>query len=212
MPTSPAERYIIRMSNSGVNPLNFAQFGIELLGGSLVPVPQVVAQLCAYVVSVGAGAIAEDTFIDRVTYQEAGTDGYLPQPFPTTEWAALVAANPDLGAATAYSGIVVGTGGLAPLGTSIVVTEYSATGGPSGRGRHFIPFVNTTCLDTATGFLNAANIAAIGVSYATYISPSGVDGASFLDPVVVPESGGTEKAVVTVVVQPVLSNLRSRRR
>lgn len=212
MPTSVAQKFLVKCSNAGVDPLNFQEFGIEIDSTSVVPTATCVAQILAYFMSVAAGAIATNTHVESVSYKAPGNVGFIPQPFPVTAWAALVALNPDLGAASTYAALEPGTGGLAPLGTSIVVTEYSAVSGPKGRGRHFLPFINQTCLDDVTGFVNAGNRAAIEAAYNTYVlnTVSG-NGSVALTPVIASSDGDFETVVTNVVCQQVLSNLKSRR-
>lgn len=214
MPNPIADMYVMSLTNSNEGGiLNVAQIGLECAPAGGSDRDTTVAQWVAYIVAARGYFLASGTLITGVKYREHGTGGFVEVPFPSAEYGALVALNPALVALSDYDSVVLGaSGGLAPVGTSVCVTEYTSTFGRTGRGRHFLPFVNKAKVDGA-GLLDTNSIVNIEDAYTNYIRTANPSfGTVGLAPVVQNAARTTIKAITTVKAQPVLSNLRSRRR
>lgn len=210
-----ADRYIVTLTNDAVEATNYAQFGIEC-EGALGPTPaEQLAQIVAYAASMRA-IMAVSCRIYAVRFIPQGSAVSTYPAFPVAEYAVLRAANTaglpvltDWGQDLSAAGFAPA---LLPLGTSIVVTEYTATGGPAGRGRHFIPFIGNLTV-TAGGLVLPSVVTFVQAMYRRYIFPAiGDAGTGDLQPVVLNAAGTTEKFVTNVRCQPIFSNLESRRR
>lgn len=215
MPNPAADMWVMTLTNSNEGgPLNPAQFGVEIDPASTQPNFQVAAQLIAYVVATKNAFLNTGTLIDRLQFRASGTGGFIDFEFPTDTYADLVDLNPgNLVAMEGYGEVVIGaSGGLAPVGTSVCVTEYTAQFGRSARGRHFLPFVNKARVDN-TGQLTPESRTTIEQGYEDYILTGSEDlGSQPLRPVVQNAGHSTIKPITHVKAQGVLSNLRSRRR
>lgn len=206
------DRYVIKMLNDNVSATNYEQFGIECnLASNGVLQGQGAAQIIAYIAKNASAILANDSQIAAIMLTPSGTNLGVNIPFPVTEYAALKVLDAALPTMTAYGVAIGASGGLAPLGTSIVVTEYTNVGGPAGRGRHFFPFYNKAKVD-GNGLADSASRAAVVVNYSDWILGDGAFAVDGLTPLVVNALGTTTKAVLSVKAQPILSNLRSRRR
>ncbi|MGV0986820.1 MAG: hypothetical protein ACOYB2_19925 [Limnohabitans sp.] len=217
-----ADHWTIVMVNDNVSELNYAEFGIETSFGSVPEATDAerLAQIIAYTACAAGQLCAEGTRIIGVKFRATDAEVSTMPPFPVAEYAALQTANVDdfpwLIEMDAYGEDIGDSGsGLQALGTSVVVTEYSDTGGPSGRGRHFIPFVNGTCVSSG-GYLATAIRSTVALCYRAFIQGATTSplasGTVNLAPLITNAAHTTTKAVENVVVQPVFSNLRSRRR
>lgn len=215
-----ADRWTIKLTNDNVNEINYAEFGIELSAASPATPTQQWSQIVAYVLGVASQCCAAGTRIREMSYRPSTSTVSSPFPWDAVTYNALASANvanyPWLVAMSDYGADIGDSGtGLSPLGTSVVVTEYSATGGPSGRGRHYIPFINGNCI-TAGGYLGTAIRTTIELCYSNFIMDKALSpaptGTGDLFPVVENAAGTTAKPIVTVKAQPVFSNLKSRRR
>lgn len=207
------DHYVVKFTNDSVNPLNFQLCDMDL-DGTLSPLPPVAtAQILAYFAGQSLETAAASLRIVSVTLTPAGTNLGTLVPFPVAEYAAIRAAFGSLPAMAAY-GVAIGRAGesLAPLGTSIVVTERTATGGPGGRGRHFLPFISENLIG-GDGYVASTAIAPVEANYGRFIQDS-TGSAALVDlhPILVNAAQTTQKNITTVSCQPVFSNLRSRRR
>lgn len=215
-----AQRWIVLTTNDNVNEINFAEFGIELQDGNAVSNEQTAVQIIAYTAVVGAEVMADGTRLAGLKLREAGENVSIDYPFPVDAYDTFQTANvanyPGMVAMAAYGEVIGDPGaGLAPLGTSAVITEYSAIGGPAGRGRHYLPFIGGTCI-TPGGYLDPTIRATLELAYNNLIlgldlSPIPV-GADPLMPVIENSAGTVAQTVTGVKAQPVFSNLKSRRR
>lgn len=216
------DRWTIVMVNDNVSELNYAEFGIE---ASLDSIPgstleEKAAQIIAYTACAAGQVCAEGTRIVALKHRPGGAEVSVNLPFPADEYAALQTANVDdfpwLIVMDAYGEDIGDSGsGLQALGTSVVMTEYTETGGPAGRGRHYIPYINGTCV-SAGGYLATSIRSTVELCYAAFIqnkltSPA-ASGTVDLIPVVMNAGGTSHKVITYVKAQPVFSNLKSRRR
>jgi hypothetical protein len=214
-----ASRFIFRFENDNVEAVNYQEFGIELgCDVAVIGLEQVVAQLLGYVTGACRWVSDQHTKLVGIDYRATLSTVSVPVAFPTAEYAAFYAANvaafPKMVGITGYGQDLGETGNpLAPLGTSIVVSEYTATGGPSGRGRHFLPFIGAYSV-TGGGYVQPTHRAALKEYYERLL----MDGVTVtapwepLQPVVENAAGTTVKNITNVKAQPVFSNLESRRR
>lgn len=209
------DRCVLTFTNTNVEATNYQQFGIEFSSPALGDYQKVFAQIIAYAAAAGV-TMASGTSIENLKWIGAGTNVGIFVPFPVAEYADLVAdSGGSIVAMSAYGVDLVAPGfELCPLGTSIVVSEYTAIGGPAGRGRHFLPFTSTQNL-TAGGLVDLATRTLVTEAYSDLIlNPAGgsYSTAIAVNPVVGNSAGTTETAITNVKVQPVFSNLESRRR
>lgn len=210
---SIADKYIVRFTNTNVNSLNFQLCDIDIQGNGTTAMNVAAAQIIAYFAGQGAESMADGTSITSVTYIASSTNLGVVVPFPNTEYDAIQAEFTSLPVMSAY-GVEIGrsTGSLAPLGTSIVMTERTASGGPSGRGRHFLPFISEELVNTQ-GQVASTAITNLEANYKRFIL-DGFAATSLvnLNPKVVNAAGDTTRSITTAQAQPVFSNLASRRR
>lgn len=215
MPGAIYQRFIVQITNTGVDAANYAQFGIELVANEADPIEEQLAQIVAYATSASYSCMANGVRLAGVLYYAPGSNLGVQLPFPATEYAAIRAATTGLPAMSDWNDADFDAGGtrpLTPLGTSIVVSEYSNTGGPGGRGRHYLPFVASNTVD-AGGRVAQATRDAIEASYRQYIwNNPATPPLNDIFPVIGNAAGTTEKIVVNIKAQPVFSNLESRRR
>ncbi|HEV8177034.1 MAG TPA: hypothetical protein VGP44_05035 [Gemmatimonadales bacterium] len=211
--------WIVKFQNDNVDATNYqiVDFDIDY---TIVGVPQSsneqVAEILAYFGAL-SGGFATGTRLVEVGWRGPGSAGATPWPFPLTEYNAI-RADPDAGpwalpAWTAY-GTAMGSGNLAPLGTSISVSERTAQVGRTGRGRHFLPFTSANTV-SAGGTVGTGRLALIDDAYATFLLGAGTTplAATPAPGVVVSNRAKTTAyAITTVKAQPVFSNLESRRR
>lgn len=208
-----ADKYIVRFANAQVNALNFQLCDVDVDGPSITPVQRASAQIIAYFAAQGIESMSNNTSITSVTVVQAGTNLGINVPFPVAQYAAIVAEFPSLPVMTAY-GVNIGrsSGTLAPLGTSIVVTERTGSGGPGGRGRHFLPFVSEELVN-AQGQVAGTAITNLQANYGRFIlDDTGASSLIDILPVLQNAGGSTKIPIVSAQVQPIFSNLASRRR
>jgi hypothetical protein len=207
------DHYVVKFTNDAVNSLNFQLCDMDVANTMGASDAQVLAQIIAYFAAQATESAAQNTRLADVIFYPAGTNFGLHPSFPATEFTAIHTEYSSIPNLTAY-GQNVGRSGeaLAPLGTSIVVTEYSATGGPGGRGRHFLPFISENLINSG-GQVESTAIAAIEPNYGRFLmdNPAGTS-ITDLTPTVVKADQSVNAPVVAVKCQPVFSNLRSRRR
>lgn len=206
-------RFVAQFDNSNVDAANYQLVDLDASAVTTLTDAEIAAQFIAFWVVVGPSVIATGTSLVSVTKYPIGGGAGVPIPFPVAEYAALVVDVPGLPSRTAYPAAVGATASaLAPLGTSVVVTEYTGVGGPGGRGRMFTPFAAVGAVDSA-GFVSSSARSAIEVAYRLWLqdSPPTLSTGSVL-PVLTHVSGATPDPITTVKAQPVFSNLESRRR
>lgn len=215
------DRYLAVLENSAVNSLNYQELGFEVNpspGG--ITVPEMAARIIGYLAQ--CTTCATGTTITAIKVRLAGAPGFTTVPYPAGNYTVVdgdavtdgFTTQPGTGA---YP-FALGAGALCPLGTSISVTENTATAGPTGRGRHFLPFVSATVVASG-GQLAPAYRTAILNAYREFFlatKPGGGAASGTLAnpvPVVVTNAAGTPLHAITgITPQPVFSNLESRRR
>lgn len=205
--------FVVKFTNDSVNPTNYALCDIDLRPTYAGTVAVANAQIQAYFAGQGTEAMAAGTKIQEVLYYAPGTNLGVLLPFPAAEYAVIHTAFAGLPNLTAYGQNIGRTGeNLAPLGTSIVVTEYTAVGGPAGRGRHYLPFISENLVGT-DGFVASTALAPMKNNWEQFIRDNPNDTATIdLQPTVINAAQSTSTPITVVKVQPVFSNLRSRRR
>lgn len=214
-----ADRFVLKFENDAVDANNFQEYGIETVyDPAVVDLEVAVAQIIAYASCVAFNCSAEGTRLVSIMFTEHGTNVAVPQLYPASLVDAIVDANASLFAFPAINnayGNELGDSGdtLAPLGTSIVQTEYTAIGGPGGRGRHYLPFVGKEAVDVS-GFVRPLLRNALQDAYRAFILASDTlaTGVVGLQPVVENAAKTTVTPITSVKCQPVFSNLSSRRR
>jgi hypothetical protein len=205
--------FVLKFSNPNVDAANYQIVDHDLASTTLATDAEALAQLIAFWQQTGFNSIAVGTNLVEATLYPLGGGAGVAQPFPVAAHAALVVIDPTLPPATAFPvDVGASSSGLAPLGTSIVVSEYTAVGGPGGRGRLFIPFVAEATV-TAGGTLDPTIAATIATLYGHWIhGGTFAFGTEDLEPVIVHRNGDPATDVTHVKAQPVFSNLESRRR
>lgn len=136
--------------------------------------------------------------------------------FPATELVALTGGN---GLGSTWGAVDFGAGAMAPVGTSILVTERTDIGGRH-NGRCYLPWPATACFGS-NGYVLASTIAQARGAYealflgatANGVLPSGW--TPFTVPPAIRTKIGTEvsaQPVRTVSVSPIPATLSSRKR
>lgn len=204
-------KYTARITNDNVDPNNFQLVGFTFDNTENDPVNT--SLVLAYLAE-ASNTYASGTRIIGVSARTAGSAGGVDVPFPVTEYAANASGGAadghPLPAMAAY-GVSIGGGGLTPLGTSISVSERTSTVGPTGRGRHFLPFTSTTQI-TAGGRLAPSTITEISDKWRYWFGYGPSSPYVLVGPVITNRLLAIPKVILTVKAQPVLSNLESRRR
>jgi len=214
-----ADRFILKFENDAVDANNFQEYGIEtVFDPGVVDLVDATAQIIAYASCCAKNASAEGTRLTGIMYVANGTNMSVPLSYPATEVQAIVTANSslfDFPAVNNAYGLDIGDAGntLAPLGTSIVMSEYTDVGGPGGRGRHFLPFIGQDAVDGA-GFARSILRTALQDAYNAFIRATDTlaTGVVNLQPVVENAAKTTVTPITNIRSQPVFSNLSSRRR
>lgn len=214
-----AVRFLARFTNTSVPTTNYAlcDFDFNPLVGTTLP--ELGAQIIGYLQQ--CDVFAEATHLVDLSYRNAGAAGFTPLPFPVAEYAAVDAAAVVDGFTSApmttYATRLAGTGVLLPLGTSISVSERTAHAGPTGRGRHFLPFIAAS-VNNGVGQVASLYLSAIENAYNEFflgIKPGGGAATQPVpDPVIVVTNaaGTTQYPIVSCKPQAIFSNLESRRR
>jgi hypothetical protein len=204
-------RMVAKYVNASVNPDNYQLVDFDFDSSTLTE-KELAAQILAYGNLLGSvGVIATQTQCIDITSRPSGSAGATSVPFPTAEYVALHALLATVGTYTSYTQFI-GGGALAPLGTSVSVSERTAFPGRSGRGRHFLPYCGVSAV-AADGSVDATAIFDIESFYNALFLGSLVGGPVATKAVVRPNntlSGG--HLIVSCKAQPIFSNLESRRR
>lgn len=199
-------RYTITMENATIGSQNQAVLGFTF-NNSETDANNAAAAIL-YIASASAQMMAGGSSVVGVSMRAAGSLGALELPFPDPEYSDLqtALAGPHVSTTTMTDyGVSIGGGSLAAVGTSVCVTERTATLGRTGIGRHFLPFVTSACI-TAAGLFNSTNAANVAASYHDVFADGG------FDPCVCPANLTAPKPVTLVQPLAILSNLRTRRR
>lgn len=214
-------KYIARFTNPNVNPLNFQLVDFDI-NNSVETVAMAAARIIGYLCQ--ADVMAAGTILVSLDFRAFGSAGGVPIPFPVSEYSAVDAAAVADGFTTAPRAVFpcpVGTSGtvLCPLGTSISVSEVSGVPGPTGRGRHFLPFINASTV-LAGGTLDGTYVTAVQNAYNEFflnnkpggggIATAPLDAGSGI--AITNVTGTPMHDVIVCKAQPVFSNLESRRR
>jgi hypothetical protein len=199
-----------------IGPANQALVGFNF--NTISSKEQCAAAILGYIGG-NTGLFAAGTKLVGLQVRAAGAAGSTQMPFPSVEYLALQSINPGVFAVWGGYGAVPGAGGaLCPLGTSVSVTENTLTVGPRGRGRHYLPYIQAAIVASNGGVTNGAQSGirnayekAFGfVDIGTGVHAPTVNPAVTRSPV--PIGPNPYYDIVNVKVQPVFSNLRSRRR
>lgn len=121
------------------------------------------ATVCAAFV-VGGAPCAANSRITGATYRADGSPSANSVGFDAATWAALEAAYPSL-LPTGWTawGNAFGSGGLAPLGCSVMLSEHTSTPGRSGTGRIHMPWPSSAVINSAGLVSDAARANIEGV-------------------------------------------------
>lgn len=209
----PVVRYTLKCRNTQVSPENYQLVGFTMNNGKTNAINA--ARCLAYISTVGFITTAQGTSVESCNVRVAAAAGGFDIPFPRSEYDAAIAS---LNAAGAFPRVAMDYGTeigfetsvLAPLGTSVSVSEITATVGPTGRGRHFLPYVGAASVFT-NGRLQAAAAALIRLKYiACFFDPTVLENPMIT--VVTPQNLTAPKLITEVKAQQIFSNLESRRR
>jgi hypothetical protein len=111
---------------------------------------------------------ASDTYVHSIQAGPAGGHGQFPVTFPTVDYAALVAADSNLDAMTAY-GVRYGFNDLTARGIGAVITRKTTTVGRHGRGRLTTPWLPVSAV-TSEGQLLSASAAVPVTGWGLYMN------------------------------------------
>jgi len=136
-------------------------------------------------------------------------------PFNAALWANVRIVDDWLPAATDW-GFTLGSGDLAPAGSSVLYLEHTAHPGRSFTGRVNTPYLPVTLLNEA-GQLDISLRSALQTRYARYLLGAGNADNSFISPLGVSPAVYSKKLdqltpITSSTVQPNPSRLRSRQR
>ena len=200
------KRYTVTMENSTIGAQNQAVLGFTFNNSETDAANAAAAIL--YIASASAQMMAAGSSVVGVSMRAAGSLGALELPFPDPEYndlkTALAGPHVSTTAMTDY-GVSIGGGSLAAVGTSVCMTERTATLGRTGIGRHFLPFVTSACI-TSAGLFSSTNATNVGLSWHDVF----IDGG--FDPCVTPANLSSPKPITLIQPKAILSNLRTRRR
>lgn len=213
-------KWVAKFQNANVDASNYQMCDLDT-SAAVSSEDEFAAQIIAYFASLAMQAT--DTSLVELSARAIGDPGFHSIAFPTTAYAAvaIAAAADSIGInamSTGYASNLGGSGhALAPLGTSVSVSEKTATAGPTGRGRHFLPFITSNVVNSG-GTLVSTYLQTTLDAYNYFIRGIKPDGSAAttpvvdLQPVVTNAAGSPTHAITTIKVQPVFSNLESRRR
>lgn len=205
-----AGKLTVKVQNANVDASNYQLVNFDF-NADVADLDGCAAACIAYLASCGASdAIAGSSSIVGIESRAAGSAGAVSVPFPAAAYTALLGTGtPPPTFALAYPA-GIGGGAMCPLGTSISVSEKTATVGRTGRGRHFLPYTSNDAINGG-GTLLAAVQGLIETYYDQFMFGTAIGISP--DPVV--RAGGVYSGghpITVVKAQPVLSNLESRRR
>lgn len=207
-------KMVARFENSNVSSANYALIDFDFRSTDL-SMEQLGALVITYCeVMGGRGILGDDTILQGVQQRAIGTAGFLPLPYPVTQASTAMADyntefSTALTSAGAY-GVTLGAGVLAPLGTSVSVSEITGHAGRTGRGRHFLPYVSAGAVDSSGQLLSAGRTYVEQAYNFLILDNTTFSGAPI--PVVTGTWDGTGHEIIACKAQPVFSNLESRRR
>lgn len=169
-------------------------------------------RVMAYLIA--SGVMGGGTSIERI-YRSPEAGGAAQEvPWPAGNWS-LAAGGLNRDPNQSSYPVAIGSGAYAPVGTSIAVSEYTAGGGRTGRGRHYLPFIKADVID-GNGFLSPSAQAAVADAWATYIVDEGQVspglGPAGIKPSVYSKKENVQRETLAITVSPTPANLRSRRR
>lgn len=205
-------KVIVSIANDAIGESNPAQVSFDF--SSQLNPDQLVARCISYLALAGQAVWAQGTRIIGARIRLNGDAGSVDWPFPVLEYASDKASFAGLGKTiptmTAY-GVVLGGGALAPIGTSVCVSEQTATASRKGRGRHYMPFVASTAVDGVGQYKsNLADALAESVSVAFLVND--LVGRSIVGWSVKGKVSDPYLQIVGVKPRRILSNLNSRRK
>lgn len=175
------------------------------------------AQLLAYIADIGVHVGHEQAVVGMNLKIDSGPNTPLSFPSFYTTLRTNNGAR-SLPTLTAF-GDAFGGGPALPTGISACVKESTVRGGKH-NGRHFVPFLDTSCM-TSEGTTASACAGAIEDSWETWMGttvavPTGTDAIPILPEVLGRTSPGDPTLIATLItgigVSPLLSMLRSRKR
>lgn len=203
-----SNKIVVVLSNSQHNDANNKQMlDFNFLVANAVPQMNKAAHIVAYLTA--SKICAAGTSINQILWDPEGAAGAIPLPYPIVEYAALRAANPTLPDVSAY-GVIFGSSGLCPIGTSLCVQERTATPGRSGRGRHFLPYCNSGGV-APNGGVSAQTISEVAIAQAGFLAFA-APGTVNLGLCVYSQKLSIDSVITSYSSSLVYSSLRTRRR
>lgn len=172
----------------------------------------VAAQLIGFTalaLSISAAACS----LDRITVSTGGGPA-IDVPFPDSELSAIngaVDAPYNASVAEGGYGVPIGSGSYLPIGSSLLLTEFTAIGGRH-NGRKYLPWTEQGAVDGSTGTVQASVIGNIRAYYLYWLlatNPSGGAAAGIPD-TIAPVAGATNSPIGDVKVSGAVARLRSR--
>lgn len=161
-----------------------------------------------------ASVIGPACYATGIFKRPSGAAGGFPVPFPVTEYAALVAANPGaIPASTVYNNTTGGGTAFEPIGTAITVSLYTVVPGRKTTGRHYLPWIATDVND-GNGHLVVTAPGQIEDAYDAFIqgnTNSNYTGLVNLAPAVQSATAGTTN-ILTPKVSTNYARLKTRTR
>lgn len=206
------------ITNGVTGPGNLAEIGFSF--DTAESAEQCGAQVALYLAGM-PGIFAPNTGLLALKRRNVGAAGSSFMAFPAAQFASERAKNTSFFAnpMTDYSTFIGNGATYAPQGTSICVTEGSATVGRRGSGRHFLPFTSQDVIEAFSGRVAVGPLQRVKDSYRKALGIEAMTGTVFASPVnsciTGREVGGVAAPYLPVTnVRPssLCSNLSSRRR
>lgn len=212
-------RIKMSIANTHTSPANPAVIGLDVdLAGTSVA--QALAQFIGFAWNtavIGDGSSIQDATVAEYSELRFGPSSHVP--WPAAELADLGSDN-SLNFGASYGAVTFGQpGGIAPLGTSVLITETTQIGGRH-NGRMYLPWASPAAFDSA-GVVTALARGQVAAAYNAWILGNKV-GTSWMEspagdhiealPSVVVGAGGTSHPVLGVRVSTTPATLSSRKR
>jgi hypothetical protein len=204
-----AGKLMVTLANDTVGQGNASIIDFDFAAGVTTDV--YAARALIYLTRTAPNVFAAGTRILGARWRPFGEAGSIDVEFPDAEWEHLVAGVPMFVPPNPHAyGAPLGSGTLAPIGTSVCVSEQTATPGRTGRGRHFLPFISAQAVtaDGAFGNERAIDVEADAFRFLIGGAAAGLDPVGFS---VIGKAAGAYKPVTNVKVRKNFSSLASRR-
>lgn len=193
----------------------YVETSFVAIGTSGLSVPEIVARQIAFVTNAMRTCAHAGVVIVGADYRATPADPYMPQPFPATEYAAIVTAFDDTVHVPAMSTYNSGDIGYSTFtssgrGDSLCLSYRSSAPGRSSKGRNYFPFLAREAV-SAQGLITDATALGVEIGFDVILNGAGTGIlADSAFPEVYSKKLSTGYPIVSFVTAKVPSRLRSR--